>query len=56
MGFEPDVTFILDKVKSPMKSENETLAEIEERMARAGEKTFRVTHLFSATMPYVIFL
>lgn len=34
-----------------MKSEDETMAELQEQEAKAGEKVFRVTHLYSATMP-----
>ena len=34
-----------------MKSEDENIAEQQESLAVTGEKIFRVTHLFSATMP-----
>lgn len=34
-----------------MKSEDEIAAELEEKLAQAGERQYRVTHLFSATMP-----
>jgi ATP-dependent RNA helicase DDX23/PRP28 len=34
-----------------MKSEDEQVAELQEKMAKSGQKIYRVTHLFSATMP-----
>ena len=51
LGFEQDVNFILDSVGTTLKSEDEKLAELQELQTKAGERTFRVTHLFSATMP-----
>lgn len=51
LGFEGEVNYILDSITTMMKSEDEVTAEIEEKMAQIGEKQYRVTHLFSATMP-----
>lgn len=55
LGFEEDVNFILDTIpQHNMKSEDETTAEFQARIASSGEKIFRVTHLFSATMPSAV--
>ena len=55
LGFEEDVNFILDSIpQTNLKSEDETIAEFQARIASAGEKIFRVTHLFSATMPAAV--
>ncbi|CAD8185399.1 unnamed protein product [Paramecium pentaurelia] len=51
LGFEQDVNYILDSITTQMKSEDEIAAELEEKLAQAGERQYRVTHLFSATMP-----
>ncbi|EAS02223.2 DEAD/DEAH-box helicase (macronuclear) [Tetrahymena thermophila SB210] len=51
LNFEQDVNFILDKIRTNMKSEDENMAVLQEQEAKVGEKIFRVTHLFSATMP-----
>lgn len=51
LGFETEVNFILDSIKTALKSEDEELAEVQEQLCKTGEKSFRVTHLFSATMP-----
>ncbi|KAM3141791.1 hypothetical protein pb186bvf_006113 [Paramecium bursaria] len=51
LGFEVDVNYILDCISTMLKSEDETIAEMQERMAMRGEQQYRVTHLFSATMP-----
>lgn len=34
LGFEPDVNFILDSITTLMKSSNEQLAEIQEKLSR----------------------
>lgn len=55
LGFEEDVNYILDTIpQQNMKSEDETTAEFQARIASTGEKIFRVTHLFSATMPSAV--
>ncbi|ANQ08827.1 Snrnp protein [Plasmodium coatneyi] len=52
MGFEESVHFILDKIPtSNLKSEDEALALQEEMMAKAGHRLYRLTQMFSATMP-----
>lgn len=52
MGFEDSVHFILDKIPtSNLKSEDEALALQEEMMAKAGHRLYRLTQMFSATMP-----
>lgn len=55
LGFEEDVNFILDSIpQTNLKSEDETTAEFQARIAQSGEKLCRVTHLFSATMPVAV--
>lgn len=54
MGFEGDVNFILDSITTTLKSPNDAVAEIQEKLARQGQEHFRVTHLFSATMPVAV--
>ncbi|EUD68307.1 hypothetical protein C922_01327 [Plasmodium inui San Antonio 1] len=52
MGFEDSVHFILDKIPtSNLKSEDDALALQEEMMAKAGHRLYRLTQMFSATMP-----
>ena len=52
LGFDEDVNFILDSIpQTNLKSENENIAELQEKISKTGEKVYRVTHLFSATMP-----
>lgn len=50
LGFEEDVNFILDSITTSLKSEDDDMAEYQER----GDQVFRVTHLFSATMPVAV--
>lgn len=55
LGFEEDVNFILDTIPSTnLKSEEEKAAEQQEKIFGVGEKIYRVTHLFSATMPAAV--
>lgn len=49
--FEIEVNFILDSIKSQLKSSNDDEAELQEQKSKNGQEIFRVTHLFSATMP-----
>jgi ATP-dependent RNA helicase DDX23/PRP28 len=51
MGFEPQVVAVLEAMGGLLKSEDERLAEEQARVASAGESLFRVTAMFSATMP-----
>ncbi|SCO73166.1 ATP-dependent RNA helicase DDX23, putative [Plasmodium vivax] len=52
MGFEDSVHFILDKIPTTnLKSEDDALALQEEMMAKAGHRLYRLTQMFSATMP-----
>mmetsp|Transcript_16321 Transcript_16321/g.39113 ORF Transcript_16321/g.39113 Transcript_16321/m.39113 type:complete len:722 (-) Transcript_16321:859-3024(-) len=52
MGFEEIVNWILDQIPSSnLKSENEDQATKEELEAKAGHRKYRITHMFSATMP-----
>ncbi|GAW81372.1 ATP-dependent RNA helicase DDX23 [Plasmodium gonderi] len=52
MGFEDSVHFILDRIPtSNLKSEDDALALQEEMMAKAGHRLYRLTQMFSATMP-----
>ncbi|VEV57943.1 ATP-dependent RNA helicase DDX23, putative [Plasmodium vinckei vinckei] len=52
MGFEDAVHFILDNIPtSNLKSEDDALALQEEMMAKAGHRLYRLTQMFSATMP-----
>ena len=38
LGFEVDVNYILDSISTMLKSEDETIAEMQERMAMRGEQ------------------
>ena len=51
MGFEPQVVGVLDAMGGLLKSEDEDQAELQVQTAQAGEQLFRVTAMFSATMP-----
>ncbi|ETW50793.1 hypothetical protein PFMALIP_01150 [Plasmodium falciparum MaliPS096_E11] len=52
MGFEDTVHYILDKIPtSNLKSEDDALALQEEMMTKAGHRLYRLTQMFSATMP-----
>jgi len=52
MGFEPQVNAILDAMPSTfMKSENEEEAERQEREFATGVRKYRITTMYSATMP-----
>jgi len=51
MGFEPQVVGVLDAMGGLLKSEDEEQAELQVQTALAGQKLFRVTAMFSATMP-----
>lgn len=52
MGFEPQVNTILDAMPANyLKSENEEEAEQQERDYAAGIKKYRITTMYSATMP-----
>lgn len=51
LGFEEALKEILDAIPATnLKSEEESVAEIQEAITKAGEKIYRVTHMFSATM------
>lgn len=50
-GFEEHLNYILDCIPdSNFKSEDETLAEKQEREFKMGQKKYRITMMFSATM------
>jgi len=52
MGFEEILSFILDSIpKTNLKSNDENLVELQEKKSKAGQAVYRVTHMFSATMP-----
>jgi len=52
MGFEETLEYILDAIPATnLKSDREDLAELQEQKAQQGEVTYRITHMFSATMP-----
>eukprot|EP01053_Blabericola_migrator_P006352 Blabericola_migrator_1__6351@NODE_31_length_18777_cov_137_037787_g27_i0_p3_GENE_NODE_31_length_18777_cov_137_037787_g27_i0NODE_31_length_18777_cov_137_037787_g27_i0_p3_ORF_typecomplete_len789_score187_42DEAD/PF00270_29/7_1e46DEAD/PF00270_29/5_6Helicase_C/PF00271_31/1_4e29ERCC3_RAD25_C/PF16203_5/1e10ResIII/PF04851_15/3_2e08ResIII/PF04851_15/7_3e02AAA_19/PF13245_6/1_8e03AAA_19/PF13245_6/0_11AAA_19/PF13245_6/1_4e02UTP25/PF06862_12/4_5e03UTP25/PF06862_12/0_0081SNF2_N/PF00176_23/0_034CMS1/PF14617_6/1 len=52
MGFEEVVNWILDQIPSSnMKSADEQDIMVQEAQARSGEKRYRITQMFSATMP-----
>jgi len=52
LGFEPQVNSVLDAMPSVMlKSENEEEAELQERELVAGMTKYRITTMYSATMP-----
>jgi ATP-dependent RNA helicase DDX23/PRP28 len=51
MGFEPQVVAVLEAMGGLLKSEDETQAEAEIAGAKEGKALYRVTAMFSATMP-----
>jgi ATP-dependent RNA helicase DDX23/PRP28 len=51
MGFEPQVIQVLDAMGGLLKSEDESQLEEQVKVAKQGLATFRVTAMFSATMP-----
>jgi len=51
MGFEPQVIEVLDAMGGLLKSENEEQADKEAEIAQTGKAMYRVTAMFSATMP-----
>lgn len=51
MGFEPQVVAVLEAMGGLLKSEDEMVAEEQARIAAEGQSLFRVTAMFSATMP-----
>ena len=51
MGFEPQVIAVLDSMGGLLKSEDERMAEEQAKYASQGQTLFRVTAMFSATMP-----
>lgn len=55
MGFEDIVNWILDQIPSTnLKSEDENQALQQELEAKAGYRKYRVTQMFSATMPVAV--
>lgn len=52
MGFEETLQYILDAIpETNLKSDREDLAELQEQKSKEGESVYRITHMFSATMP-----
>eukprot|EP00357_Protocruzia_adherens_P017219 CAMPEP_0115033094 /NCGR_PEP_ID=MMETSP0216-20121206/39612_1 /TAXON_ID=223996 /ORGANISM="Protocruzia adherens, Strain Boccale" /LENGTH=740 /DNA_ID=CAMNT_0002411245 /DNA_START=34 /DNA_END=2256 /DNA_ORIENTATION=+ len=52
LGLEETVNQILDALPATtMKSDDEKVAEMQEQFCQMGEKKFRITQMFSATMP-----
>lgn len=52
MGLEEPLQYILDCIPSTnLKSDREDLAELQEEKSKKGESKYRITHMFSATMP-----
>jgi ATP-dependent RNA helicase DDX23/PRP28 len=51
MGFEHELNFVLDSMAGLLKSEAEDEAYAQEEAAVRGEALYRVTSMFSATMP-----
>ena len=52
MGFEETLQYILDAIPATnLKSDREDLAELQEQKSKEGESVYRITHMFSATMP-----
>ena len=51
MGFEPQVIQVLDAMGGLLKSEDEALLEEQVKSAKQGDVLYRVTAMFSATMP-----
>lgn len=51
MGFEPQVQAVLEAMGGLLKSEDEAQMEAQLSHAKSGEAMFRVTAMFSATMP-----
>lgn len=54
MGFEQELNFVLDSMAGLLKSEAEDEAYEQEEAARRGEALYRVTAMFSATMPAAV--
>lgn len=55
LGFEEVVNFILDLIPTTnLKSEHEATALAQEMEAKAGHRKYRLTHMFSATMPVAV--
>jgi ATP-dependent RNA helicase DDX23/PRP28 len=54
MGFEAELNFVLDSMAGLLKSEAEDEAYQQEEAAARGEAIFRVTAMFSATMPAAV--
>ncbi len=51
MGFEPQVVAVLDAMGGLLKSEDEDQLERQIQTAQSGQDVYRVTAMFSATMP-----
>jgi len=51
MGFEPQVVAVLDAMGGTLKDEDEEVAEQQVKIANEGKALFRITAMFSATMP-----
>jgi ATP-dependent RNA helicase DDX23/PRP28 len=49
-GFEEILNKILDQIPTDLKSENEKLAEVQEKESQQGIAKYRITMMFSATM------
>ena len=54
MGFEPQVNQILSSLGGVLKAEEEEEAYRQEQLAIKGEAFFRITAMFSATMPAAV--
>jgi len=54
MGFENELNFVLDSMAGLLKSEAEDEAYEQEEAAKRGEALYRVTAMFSATMPAAV--
>jgi len=54
MGFEEQVVAVLDMMGGLLKSENEEEADRQAEAAQRGEQLYRVTAMFSATMPVAV--
>ena len=44
----------MESIGTELKSADATEAEIQEALSKKGEKKYRITHLFSATMPWQV--
>jgi ATP-dependent RNA helicase DDX23/PRP28 len=51
MGFEPQVITVLEAMGGLLKSEDEEQAEQQVKTTQEGKTLYRVTAMFSATMP-----